>query len=1076
MSDEKIAVEITDKVSSGISAKIRKIASESRDAQAHVERLKGALADLGKANPLGRLKAQLDAVNGSAAKAAMASQKLATEQARTATAAQRAIEAQQRVATATQRTATEQARTAAASQRLSTEQANTATASQRLATEQARTATAVQKTGTEAQKTAAAAQRLATEEQRTATAAAQAAAAQNRAAIAAMRLQQAQERATRQAGLLSSGLGRLASIAGVSFSVAGVVGMADAYTTLQNKLSTVSESMAQTNKLTEEMFDLAARTRTPVDQTTTAFVRFDRTMKGLGRSQEDTIRLTETVNKALILGGSTTAEASSALIQLSQAFNAGKLQGDEFRSVAENMPIVLDYLAQVTGKPIAELKKMGSEGKITAETMVAAFDLMKTAVDEKFANTVPTLSQAFTVLKDSVTQFFGAINASTGFTASIANAMLFLAANIERVAYYAGTAAVLFGGMYVAGIVSAAIATGGLSGALAILRTALIRTGIGALVVLVGELIYQFVKLSGEVGGVSNLFSILGATGKAALDWIIAGGYAMIDAFNGITLSIAAAFTSLWAQVQAGFASLMAALQAGINKMITSLNEAFTFSVSNPFTGEVIASMNGLGIATTNFAEGYIKAAESSAAASVDLSKRAGEAFDSMGDRFSDLKNPLDVYSEGMSKARSETEAANAAAGELEGTLRGSGPNTTGAGAGGGGGGGGKKGGGGGGGGAVNALQEMNSEMEKELELLKLLPKEREIEKELQEKVNALKEKGIILSQAETAALRDKIAALKEANAVAEQEAQFMNNTVYAREQYIQQLQALKNLRANPESGFTAGDAAGQAAGLLDAMGIDTSTMQVALDGQLAQIQTYYDQIKAMRDADMISERDYSNARIQLAQKERELKLATFRGFFDNLATLQSSNVESLARIGKAAAITQAVINTYEGATKALAQGGIYGAVMAASVVATGMAQIAQIRAQSTSTGAGYMTGGYTGDLGRSEIAGVVHGREYVMDAGATSRIGTADLDALRTGAAYVQRADESAPAARSSGAGGASGGAGNGSGAVVNLRIVNVLGDAAVEDYMKSERGETLVLNAIEANPEVVKRIVADA
>lgn len=49
-------------------------------------------------------------------------------------------------------------------------------------------------------------------------------------------------------------------------------------------------------------------------------------------------------------------------------------------------------------------------------------------------------------------------------------------------------------------------------------------------------------------------------------------------------------------------------------------------------------------------------------------------------------------------------------------------------------------------------------------------------------------------------------------------------------------------------------------------------------------------------------------------------------------------------------------------------------------------------------TVAGFQQGGYTGNMGVSDVAGVVHGREYVFDAAATSRIGVPTLEAIRSG------------------------------------------------------------------------------
>ena len=44
-------------------------------------------------------------------------------------------------------------------------------------------------------------------------------------------------------------------------------------------------------------------------------------------------------------------------------------------------------------------------------------------------------------------------------------------------------------------------------------------------------------------------------------------------------------------------------------------------------------------------------------------------------------------------------------------------------------------------------------------------------------------------------------------------------------------------------------------------------------------------------------------------------------------------------------------------------------------------------------------TGGYTGNMGVNDIAGVVHGKEYVLNAAATKRIGVDNLNAMNRGA-----------------------------------------------------------------------------
>jgi hypothetical protein len=84
-----------------------------------------------------------------------------------------------------------------------------------------------------------------------------------------------------------------------------------------------------------------------------------------------------------------------------------------------------------------------------------------------------------------------------------------LIGNIGRLASYAATFVSIMAGRWVAGFVAAAISVRGLATALVLLRGALIRTGIGALIVGAGELVYQFTRLVERVGGLGEAFRLL---------------------------------------------------------------------------------------------------------------------------------------------------------------------------------------------------------------------------------------------------------------------------------------------------------------------------------------------------------------------------------------------------------------------------------------------------------------------------------------------------------------------------------------------------------------------------------------
>ncbi|TCB50955.1 hypothetical protein E0H80_06185 [Acinetobacter sp. ANC 4779] len=130
---------------------------------------------------------------------------------------------------------------------------------------------------------------------------------------------------------------------------------------------------------------------------------------------------------------------------------------------------------------------------------------------------------------------------------------------------------------------------------------------------------------------------------------------------------------------------------------------------------------------------------------------------------------------------------------------------------------------------------------------------------------------------------------------------------------------------------------------------------------------------------------------------------------FDQMAGMLRESVgesnalyKTMFLAGRAASVAQAIVNTEEGATKALAQGGIYGSLLAGVIRATGYASVGLIAGQ---TIAGYKSGGYTGNYGTSDVAGVVHGQEYVLNAAATKRVGVGTLDAINSGKSMGEKA-----------------------------------------------------------------------
>jgi lambda family phage tail tape measure protein len=206
---------------------------------------------------------------------------------------------------------------------------------------------------------------------------------------------------------LTSSVNRFAAAFGISFGVTKVLELADAYTSLGNRIAQVSSSTSEQIALMQRTRQIADDARASWSATGETFVRLTNATKDMGLGQERVLDLTGTISKAFAMSGASATEASAGMLQLTQALASGKLQGDEFRSIAESIPSVLDLVAKQMGVSRGALKDLASEGKITSDVIVSSFERAQASIEFGFAKAAPTISQQWTTLRNEFTEMFG---------------------------------------------------------------------------------------------------------------------------------------------------------------------------------------------------------------------------------------------------------------------------------------------------------------------------------------------------------------------------------------------------------------------------------------------------------------------------------------------------------------------------------------------------------------------------------------------------------------------------------------------------------------------------------------------
>lgn len=200
--------------------------------------------------------------------------------------------------------------------------------------------------------------------------------------------------------------GAIGTYAGVQ-SVAAIARTADAYNLMNARLKLATSSQEEFNTAQAELARIATATQSPLASLYTLYGRISRPLKEAGRSQADIIKLTEAVATAFRVSGASAQEAENGVIQFAQALGTGALRGDEFNSVAEQAPRLMQALAAGIGVPVGALKEMAAQGLLTADVVTNALTSQLETLQTEAASLPETVGGAMTALSDAITGAVG---------------------------------------------------------------------------------------------------------------------------------------------------------------------------------------------------------------------------------------------------------------------------------------------------------------------------------------------------------------------------------------------------------------------------------------------------------------------------------------------------------------------------------------------------------------------------------------------------------------------------------------------------------------------------------------------
>ncbi len=230
--------------------------------------------------------------------------------------------------------------------------------------------------------------------------------------------------------LLQYGLA-FVSFSGLNRLAQNTLRLADAYTEISNRLRLVTQSERDLADVRENLLAISPDTRTSMEANAQLYSRLTLSVDNLNFSQADLLKVTELLNKQLLIGGSNASESAAGLVQFAQGLASGRLQGDELRSVMENLLGVQQGLLVGFRKlrqqgqididvTRANIRDLAAQGTLSAELLLEAILASADDTERKFGQVNITIEGGLQQMKTATLAWVGDLDTALGLSNRIA--------------------------------------------------------------------------------------------------------------------------------------------------------------------------------------------------------------------------------------------------------------------------------------------------------------------------------------------------------------------------------------------------------------------------------------------------------------------------------------------------------------------------------------------------------------------------------------------------------------------------------------------------------------------------------
>ncbi|WP_145531231.1 tape measure protein, partial [Yersinia kristensenii] len=221
----------------------------------------------------------------------------------------------------------------------------------------------------------------------------------------------------KSASNLESGMTKLASAIKLVMAAAALRGLADMvqrYQEMSERVQMATTSQSEFENVQKRLLKTANGTYRSLSEAQELYITTAASLRSMNYTTDQAIDVQDSMSYAFVKNATSAERANGAISAFSKSMNKGKVESDSWETIIAAIPSVIDDIATASGKTSAQIRSLGSSGKITANQLSEGLRQSLEANSAAAAGMSNNLTDAGVRMKTAITSILVAMEGQTG--------------------------------------------------------------------------------------------------------------------------------------------------------------------------------------------------------------------------------------------------------------------------------------------------------------------------------------------------------------------------------------------------------------------------------------------------------------------------------------------------------------------------------------------------------------------------------------------------------------------------------------------------------------------------------------